>query len=166
MINLHREDKIIDKYIFFLKGPLSQWYKSNFIENGILFNCCEQYMMYYKALLFEDLETAKKILDAKKPSEQKGLGRLVKNFNEEKWNKSKEYIVYRGNYLKFTQNEELKQMLKATGTFILVEANKEDKIWGIGMYNDDPNILKEELWGQNLLGKALMKVRDELVKGN
>lgn len=162
MISLHPEDKIIGKYIFFLKGPLSQWYQSNFVENGILFKCCEQYMMYYKAILFEDLQIAKKILEAKKPSEQKSLGRLVKNFNEEKWNQYKEHVVYRGNYLKFTQNEELKQMLKATGTFILVEANKHDRIWGIGMYNDDSNILKEELWGQNLLGKALMRVREQL----
>ena len=162
MISLHLEDKIIDKYIFFLKGPLSQWYLSNFVENGILFNCCEQYMMYYKAVLFEDLEIADKILKAKTPSEQKRLGRLVKNFNEEKWNRYKEHVVYRGNYLKFSQNEDLKQTLKATGIFILVEANGKDNIWGIGMYNDDPNILKEELWGQNLLGKALMKVREQL----
>ena len=162
MISLHKEDKIIGKYIFFLKGPLSQWYQSDFVENNIIFKCCEQYMMYYKALLFKDFETAEKILNSTKPSEHKGLGRLVKNFNEEIWNNHKENIVYKGNYCKFTQNEDLKNLLKGTGDFILVEANKYDHIWGIGMYNDDPNILKEELWGQNLLGKTLMKVREQL----
>jgi ribA/ribD-fused uncharacterized protein len=47
---------------------------------------------------------------------------------------------------------------------IIVEANKYDPIWGIGMFSDDRNLLRTELWGQNLLGKAIMKVREELKK--
>jgi ribA/ribD-fused uncharacterized protein len=47
---------------------------------------------------------------------------------------------------------------------IIVEANKHDPIWGIGMFSDDRNLLRTELWGQNLLGKAIMKVREELKK--
>ena len=34
-------------------GFLSQWYISNFTEDDILFNTCEKYMMYKKALLFD-----------------------------------------------------------------------------------------------------------------
>ena len=91
---------------------------------------------------------------------------MVRNFNQELWNKYKFDIVYRGNYLKFSQNEELGNLLKATGNYELVEANKEDMIWGIGMYDDDPNLMKKELWGENLLGKALMNVRQDIIDGN
>ena len=60
------------------------------------------------------------------------------------------------------RNEELKQYLQSTDTLTIVEANKYDRIWGIGMFSDDRNLLRTELWGQNLLGKAIMAVRSEL----
>jgi len=51
--------------------------------------------------------------------------------------------------------------LLMTGSKILVEASPEDCIWGVGLEENDPLILDEANWkGQNLLGKALMKVRD------
>ena len=154
---------IKDGYLFFLKGRFSQWWTSKFIdEDGVEFRCCEQYMMYKKALLFGDNETASKIIEATDPSEHKRLGRLVKNFNEEIWNQHKERIVYEGNIRKFSQNEDFKDMLLSTENLILVEANGNDRIWGIGMFVDDPNIMKTELWGENLLGKTLMKVREKL----
>ena len=45
-----------EKYVFFWGGVFSQWYKSNFTLDGITFNTAEQYMMYKKAMLFEDTE--------------------------------------------------------------------------------------------------------------
>lgn len=154
--------RIDDKYVFFLKGPLSQWWKSNMIEFNIKYNCCEQYMMYQKALLFNDIISANKIIISSDPSEQKNIGRKVKNFNDILWNEYKSSIVEQGNYLKFSQNNEMKEILLATGDKILVEANGCDRIWGIGMFDDDPNLLNTELWGENLLGKALMKVREKI----
>jgi ribA/ribD-fused uncharacterized protein len=64
---------IIDKYIFFYrtKDVFSQWYPCNFIISNNLFNCAEQWMMYSKALLFEDKETAFQLLETKKPRMQK-----------------------------------------------------------------------------------------------
>ena len=162
MIDLSKYCRIEKDYVFFLKGPLSQWWKSPFEENGISYLNCEQYMMYQKAKLFKDDGIAEKILNAKTPVEHKYLGRLVGNFNEKVWGDFKFKIVCAGNLLKFTQNEELKEVLKNTGERILVEANEEDRIWGIGMCADDENIFKTELWGQNLLGKALMKVRNNI----
>jgi ribA/ribD-fused uncharacterized protein len=149
--------------LFFLNGPLCQWWKSKFVENDIEFNCCEQYMMFKKAMLFNDKEIAKKILATKEPREQKKLGRIVKNFNQDIWDQHKENIVKEGNYLKFSQNEDLKEYLIDTYPYELVEANKYDKIWGIGMFAHDPNIHDTSKWGQNLLGKILMKVRDVFV---
>lgn len=47
-----------------------------------------------------------------------------------------------------------------------VEASPSDPIWGIMMPIGDPNIVDETNWkGQNLLGKALTSVREELVRG-
>jgi len=165
-IEITEHCRILKNYIFFLNGPLCQWWKANIVEDDITFNCCEQYMMYHKAMLFNDKEIASKILAAEKPREQKNLGRSVKNFNEKIWNENKEQIVYNGNYLKFTQNEDLKEYLKDTNPYQLVEANKYDKIWGIGMFAHDENILNTKIWGKNLLGKILMKVRDTFITKN
>ena len=50
---------------------------------------------------------------------------------------------------------------------ILVEASPYDLIWGIGMSEDDKDILDEKKWkGQNLMGKAIMKAREFIKKQN
>ena len=95
-------------YIYFYKnnskyGFLSQFYKCKFIENDIIFNSAEQYMMYNKAKLFNNIILANKILKETNPSIVKKYGRQVINFNEEIWVKHREEIVYNGNILKFTQ---------------------------------------------------------------
>jgi ribA/ribD-fused uncharacterized protein len=73
--------------------------------------------------------------------------------------------VVEGNLHKFSQDENLKEFLLNTNERILVEASPMDKIWGIGLAADHPNIENPILWkGENLLGFALMEVRDELRK--
>jgi len=48
---------------------------------------------------------------------------------------------------------------------VLVEASPVDPIWGIGLAKDHPDALLPGKWkGTNLLGFALMEVRDELMK--
>jgi ribA/ribD-fused uncharacterized protein len=65
-------------------------------------------------LFFDDEETAAQIMRTDRPDEQKALGRQVKNFNSDRWQKVCLGIVYKGNYAKFTQNEDLKQMIVLT----------------------------------------------------
>lgn len=146
------------KYTFFYTGVFSNWHKSLFKYDGIWFSTMEQYMMWTKAMLFGDKETAKKILDAKHPKEQKALGRLVKNFNPAEWDKNKEELVYKGLKEKFDQNQNMKGLLlHSKGD--LVEASPTDRIWGIGfsVENAEKNIDK---WGENLLGKLLTNLRE------
>lgn len=151
------------KYIFFWNGIYSQWYKAQMFIDGINYTSCEQYMMHQKALTFEDMEIAEEILKAKTPAEQKMLGRKIKNFDRTVWDKVCMSIVYKGNYYKFTQNEELKKELLSTGNKIIVEASPIDFIWGIGMAEADEGIENPINWkGLNLLGNAIMLVRNEL----
>jgi len=152
-----------EQFHFFLKGHLSQWSKSPFIDGcGIQYKCAEQYMMYQKARLFGDTESMNKILIEKSPSKQKALGRAVKNYDQKIWDIYKWDIVKTGNYLKFTQNPKHKESLLATkGT--LVECNASDQVWGIGLSEHDPRINERSEWrGMNLLGKILTELREQL----
>lgn len=152
-------------YFWRSASPFSQWYPCSFTENDITFNCAEQYMMYHKALLFGDEDTAKKVRQTSDPRTMKSLGREVKNFSEEIWVKHRKEIVYRGNYLKFTQNTALKDYMRATIGHTLVEASPYDRIWGIGLSEDDPRAWKQETWlGKNLLGFILTELRENLRK--
>jgi ribA/ribD-fused uncharacterized protein len=155
-------------HIYFWGSIYSQWAKTSFLDkNKQVFYTAEQYMMYQKALLFNDTQTAQEILKTKDPKVQKALGRKVKGFSEELWNKNKYRIVVQGNLYKFEQNDKLKKELLATGSKTLVEGSPYDKIWGVGLKYDDPKILNSDNWqGENLLGKALMKVRDILNSSN
>ena len=147
------------------KSCLSQWYPCKFKDETMEYNTAEQYMMIQKAKLFEDNETLNEIIKAKTPQEYKKLGRKVKNYNNKIWNEKKFDIVVNGNMLKFSQNEELKNFLLSTNNKILAEASPYDKIWGIGIGEDDKDAYNIDKWkGENLLGKALMKVREELRK--
>lgn len=152
------------KYIFFWGGVFSQWYRSPFISStGVRFNSCEQYMMYAKAMLFGDREIAEMILKTNDPKKVKELGRKVKNFNQELWDIKKQEIVFIGNMYKFSQNIDLKTQLLSTKDKEIVEASPYDTIWGIGLSENDERVLDKSKWkGQNLLGIALMRVREEL----
>lgn len=155
--------KETNTHIYFWGSIYSQWTKSFFIEYNIQFTTAEQYMMYHKALLFDDTDIANQILSTSNAREQKELGRKVKLFDVNVWDQNKLSIITQGNYLKFSQNKKLKDQLLKTGTKILVEGSPYDKIYGVGLKWDNPLILDEKNWkGQNLLGKALMDVRAKL----
>lgn len=164
----------------FQKGPISQWWGGFKGQEGGFesivpyvsdvtshrFNCCEQYMMFRKAILFLDEKVAKDVLNTTQPSKQKDLGRTVSNFNQEKWDIGKYKIVLEANYRKFrdSKNELFREFMKSIPKFaIIVEAAPWDKIWGNGLPPDDDMCFDITKWqGQNLLGKALMEVRDKL----
>ena len=62
-------------------GYLSNWYPSPFEKDGISFAHMEQYMMYQKALQFQDTEIAQQILQTDNPGKVKALGRSVRNYD-------------------------------------------------------------------------------------
>lgn len=112
-----------------------------------------------------DEEVAAKVLASENahPSRAKALGREVRNFDLDLWKREADRVVEDGNIAKFGQNEELKAILLGTGDKELVEASPDDKIWGIGFKGDEGEGRESE-WGNNGLGKALMRARDRLRK--
>ena len=145
------------------KSCFSQWWKEKFMYVVTHYFCMEQFMMEQKAKLFEDGEIRKQILECQDPAEIKKLGRKVQNFDQALWDTAKYTIVLNGNWCKFSQNRALRDFLLSTGDSILVEASPYDGVWGIRLPANSPDAQNPLKWrGENLLGFALMEVRDEL----
>lgn len=144
-------------------GYLSNWYLSDFEIDGIKYTSMEQYMMYQKAICFQDTIIAERILQTDNVAEIKQLGRQVANYSEFVWNGIRQIVIYEGLLEKFRQNEDLRKMLKDTNDGILAECAVRDRIWGIGLSMTDPDRLSPEKWkGKNLLGFLLMLVRGRI----
>jgi ribA/ribD-fused uncharacterized protein len=174
-------------HVYFWGSYLSQWawtpFTGNFpklnfsktklmpLENGVWqkfnFESCEQYMMASKAIIFNDIDTFNLICAERDPAKCKQLGRKVKNFNDETWQKFAKQIVFLGNFYKFTQDvNSIKFLLTECDNKIIVEGSPYDKIWGVGLKWDDPAIENENNWkGTNWLGETIMAVRDYLNLG-
>ena len=161
----------MEDIIFFFGSDnyLSNWHplKQNFIitfENvDYEFENVEQAMMASKAMLFADEESFKNILKTPNPKSVKALGRKVKNFDPEIWDKYKKYIVKLAVLGKFLYNPELKEKLLNTGNKYIAEDSPYDKVWGIGTKSLKHK--QNKTWpGQNLLGEIIMEVREELRK--
>ena len=159
--------RVTDKHIFFWGDFPSNWYPCHFTveRNGktLEFFNSEQYFMWMKAITFGDETTALRILvEGDNPKKAKSLGREVKNYDDKEWDKVRYSIMVSANYFKYSQSEELKKMLlnpEFDGKHF-VEASPYDRIWGVGLGENDPFVDDEANWkGQNLLGKALDEVR-------
>lgn len=148
-----------DKY-----GCFSNWYKAPFKNGRWEFNSVEQYMMWHKAILFRAYELSDKIMESDDPAEIKKLGRSkIKGFDSVLWDKVSYQIVKRGVRAKLEQNPDLLEELLSTEDLVLAECSKNDKKWGIGIDINDEERFDTGKWtGQNLLGRILMEVRDEL----
>lgn len=171
---LEKKERV--KYLFFWghqpskdgsisTSSFSQWWHDGFTVDKIYYRTAEHWMMAQKAELFGDKEILEEILIAKSPAEAKQLGRKVRNFDPIIWDNNCFDIVCHGNYHKFSQHPDLKDFLLNTKDRIIVEASPRDRIWGIGMGKSNENAERPQLWrGRNLLGFALMEVRDQLEK--
>lgn len=170
--------RITKKYILFWGGEFSNFYPYskknvassvvplNFTLENKVWKTSEQYFMYKKAIFFNDTEIAEKILHTERPEDAKKLGRQVKNFNADEWEKVSDEIMYNGVYAKFSQNEHLKKFILQPifDNKHFVEASPLDRIWGIGLHYSDELCDDSKNWkGQNKLGKILDRVRQKLL---
>ena len=149
-------------------GPscLSQWWPAAFTVGGDGYATAEHFMMAGKARLFGDEEMAARVLAAPTPKQAKALGREVRGFDSALWERERFELVVRGNLAKFGQNPQLARFLDGTGDAVIVEASPVDRIWGIGLGEEDERARRPREWrGLNLLGFALMEVRARLRSG-
>jgi ribA/ribD-fused uncharacterized protein len=93
-----------------------------------------------------------KIRKAKSPMIAARLGRDRKKPLRRDWESVKVEVMRTAIRAKFTQHEELRKILLSTGDTQIVEHTENDSYWGDGGFGS----------GQNLLGRILMEVREEL----
>ena len=157
----------VDAYFFHRPeephGYLSNWYTSPFDLDGMHFTSVEQYIMYRKCKIFGDEISAKAVLATEDTAAQQAIGRKAAGYIGSIWAGMRQMVVLRGLMAKFSQNEDLKQKLLDTGDAYLVECAGSDKIWACGIrLNDDKRFNAENWTGDNILGFALMEVREML----
>lgn len=153
----------MNKYKFFWgsTSPFSNWYVHPFVHEQQVFNCSEQAMMYYKAKLFNDIQACENILAESNPRLQKKLGRGIVNFDDTIWKEKRYDIVKDILRSKFLGSSELLSYLQEYKDFIIIEASPYDRIWGIG-YDRQNALANIDKWGENLLGKILTELANEL----
>lgn len=143
--------------------PLSTFFYSPFEYNGQRYNHLEQFYQVQKAKTFGDADCVIELLKCRSPRRCKELGSTIKGYDADKWAALAEKILYAGALERFMQNAVARRYLKETGDALIGEATRFDSYWAIGMDIDDPDIDDIDNWpGQNLYGRILVKVRDNL----
>ena len=164
---IHRSHilSISDDVVLFWQPPsvFSQWTISPFSVDLVDYTCSEQYMMTSKARLFGDDSALSAILATDDPREQKRIGRQVRHFNHNLWQRHCKNIVFDGNLEEFSQNESMRRALLHTSQRRLAEASPHDNLWGIGLRACDHHASSTDAWrGSNLLGQILEHLRETL----
>ena len=95
---------ISDDVVLFWQPPsvFSQWTISPFTVDLVDYTCAEQYMMASITHLFGDDSALSAIFATDDPREQKHIGRQVRHFDQDLWQKHLENIVSDGNLAKFS----------------------------------------------------------------
>lgn len=149
-------------------GYLTNWARSPLVIDEIEYSCAEQWIMAEKARRVGNDTILAKIMYAKLPKQHKALGRsLDRQVVARVWRQPQKWEAQLlGARAKFEQNRHLALRLLRTGQKPIAEASPSDNIFGIGLAPSDPLAQDPANWkGANLLGRALMQVRDELREG-
>lgn len=164
-----------DTHLFFYSGAehWSNWHRTTdqFEDpnTGFMFDTSEGHFMWQKARFFNDEKIADRIARTRDAATVKSLGRQIKGYDDKRWECVRLGCMTYSCYLKYSQNKPWGEELKATGDRTLVEMSPTDRIWGSGIGMEDVNDVltgrgighRSLYWpGRNLLGKALMTVRD------
>lgn len=145
------------------KACFSQWYPAAFTIDVVTYPTAEHWMMVGKARLFDPV-WIDRILAYPDPAAAKAFGRKIDHFDQSVWLQHRFELVVQGNLAKFSQHADLQAFLLSTGNQVLAEASPVDPIRGIGLAEDDPRAANPAEWcGLNLLGFALMRVREQLL---
>lgn len=128
-------------------GEFSSWWPTEIELDGKRWPTTEHYFMAQKTT---DKDERERIRKAPTPRRAKELGRAVRL--RKGWDGMKFEMMLTANRAKFTQHDDLRELLLSTGDRPIHE-DCDDPWWGGG-----PNFPN----GKNMLGKVLMRVRSEL----
>lgn len=141
----------------------SNHHPSVFSIGDVTFKSMEQFLAYRKAEISGNEELVERASRAYNPVEAKYILHQLKGDHENVWDEQVENIALEGLRAKFQQNPSMLSCLRNSIGLKLGEASKNPR-WGIGLELTDENVLDHAKWSEsgNLLGKVLMKVREEL----
>ena len=137
-------------------GYFSNFYERSFMVDGKTYSTNEH---YFQSKKFEGTPHELIVANADTPSATKRLGGQRSRPLRADWDAVKDDIMFNGVMAKFSQHNDLKQLLLNTGNAILCEHTTRDKYWGDG---GDPQWTPTSTIGKNKLGIILMRVRDIL----
>jgi ribA/ribD-fused uncharacterized protein len=143
-------------------GCFSNFSAHPVVVNGKFFKTSEHALMYKKAELMGDMETAGKILTVQKPGSAKALGRKIKPYDDAKWAAARFEVMVEILRQKARLHPEVRAALGRTGRRRIAEAAPRDFLWGIGVSADKAPANPKDWKGHNLLGRAWEQVRSEL----
>jgi ribA/ribD-fused uncharacterized protein len=107
---------------------------------------------YFQAQKFLDPALRERIRKAKSPMIAARLGRDRSSPLRRDWESIKVGVMTDAVLAKFSQHQDLAQLLLGTGDALLVEHTANDSYWGDGGDGS----------GKNMLGQVLMRVRERL----
>merc|ERR1719282_1043732 len=136
-------------------------------ERSVRCDFSEKAIMMCKAASMGDLKSYRDIIATTTPLDAKNLGKSVQDFDPELWQLLVCSVAFEVVYQKFSKIDSVAAILLSTGDSLIVEATRVDNVWGIGIDKGNPDILRPSQWkGSNVLGWALMEVRQKLVDGH
>ena len=132
-------------------------------ENIIVFNKNDFLSITFESKIVIKEYSFNSVLEGIK-EKRKQLSNLEKEIDEFDWQSKKFKLLDYLNYQKFKQNKELKEKLIQTNDSIIIACLGKDTTLGVGLNENDSAILDISNWkGQNILGKSLMRIRNDLV---
>lgn len=142
---------------------LSNYYSDSITYKDVQHDTLEHCYQFQKAERYGDTSAADKILCARSPSDAKYYGSKVQGFLSEDWDSVKGDILLELLRCKFSPATNNARLLQQTTGKSLAEAGRS-RTFAIGLSLNDKNIFDKSKWAKdgNLLGRTLMKVRDEL----
>jgi ribA/ribD-fused uncharacterized protein len=141
-----------------------EYHSTTYESDSITYQSVHQAIYCELARLFGDKTRRLQFLQAKTADEIVYSLEDVRNpeQNREKWNEHLRKLIYEVNLLKFRRYPELAAKLLETKNAMIGAYEPGDRLIGIGIPIESTDSKDPANWGENVLGKALMNIRELL----